>query len=229
MIDPGNGVLFIEKPFAPKVLLEAASQFLDWSVQCLMPCERGGPCGGSAWLLFMSLGGVSLRSRLRRSGPFRYAFAVLLACVAAALQYGVQWLVGPGEDTGSYQFLLGATALSAVWTGRSSAFVTLACSALFKLYYFLPPANSFRIETTATLVHLILFCAVGSRDLHRGWRLVRIPGKSLQHAEQYRRCRSGHRRQKAGPLHEPGGGVPERLEEGHGRRADHQRGASGRR
>ena len=32
MIDPGNGVLFIEKPFAPKALLEAASQFLDWSV-----------------------------------------------------------------------------------------------------------------------------------------------------------------------------------------------------
>jgi CheY-like chemotaxis protein len=32
MIRPGNGVLFIEKPFAPKVLLEAASQFLDWSV-----------------------------------------------------------------------------------------------------------------------------------------------------------------------------------------------------
>jgi CheY-like chemotaxis protein len=33
IIDPGNGVLFIEKPFAPKVLLEAASQFLDWSVR----------------------------------------------------------------------------------------------------------------------------------------------------------------------------------------------------
>ena len=33
MVDPGNGVLFIEKPFAPKVLLEAASQFLDWSVR----------------------------------------------------------------------------------------------------------------------------------------------------------------------------------------------------
>jgi CheY-like chemotaxis protein len=33
MIDPGNGVLFIEKPFAPKVLLEAANQFLDWSVR----------------------------------------------------------------------------------------------------------------------------------------------------------------------------------------------------
>ena len=33
MIDPGNGVLFIAKPFAPKVLLEAASQFLDWSVR----------------------------------------------------------------------------------------------------------------------------------------------------------------------------------------------------
>jgi PAS domain S-box-containing protein len=82
--------------------------------------------------------------------------------VAAGLEYLVQWLLGPGEGTGSYQFFLGATALSAVWTGRSSALVTLACAALFKLYYFLPPANSFRIETTATLVHLILFCAVGT-------------------------------------------------------------------
>ena len=51
---------------------------------------------------------------------------------------------------------------SAVWTGRSSAFVTLVCAALFKLYYFLPPPDSFRIETTATLVHLILFCAIGA-------------------------------------------------------------------
>ncbi len=116
---------------------------------------------GDRWLLFMSLAGVSIRSRLRRSGPFRYAFAVLLSCVAAALQYGVQWLVGPGEGTGSYQFLLGATALSAVWTGRSGAFVTLVCSTLFKLYYFSPPANSFRIDSTATVVHLVLFCAVG--------------------------------------------------------------------
>jgi CheY-like chemotaxis protein len=33
MVDPGNGVLFIEKPFAPKVLLEAASQFLDLSAR----------------------------------------------------------------------------------------------------------------------------------------------------------------------------------------------------
>ena len=33
IIDPGNGVLFIEKPFAPKVLLEAASQFLASSVR----------------------------------------------------------------------------------------------------------------------------------------------------------------------------------------------------
>jgi PAS domain S-box-containing protein len=40
--------------------------------------------------------------------------------------------------------------------------VTLVCAALFKLYYFLPPSDSFRIETTASLVHLILFCAVGA-------------------------------------------------------------------
>ncbi len=32
LIDPGNGVLFIEKPFAPKTLLEAANQFLAGSV-----------------------------------------------------------------------------------------------------------------------------------------------------------------------------------------------------
>ena len=30
LIDPKTGVFFIEKPFAPKVLLEAASRFLNW-------------------------------------------------------------------------------------------------------------------------------------------------------------------------------------------------------
>src|SRR5437588_497687 len=87
------------------------------SIGPLTPDAKLADCAygvGIGRLLFMSLGGVSLRSRLRRSGPFRYAFAILLSCVAAALQYGVQWSVGPG-DTGSNQFFLGATALSAVW------------------------------------------------------------------------------------------------------------------
>ena len=38
----------------------------------------------------------------------------------------------------------------------------LFVSSLFKLYFFLPPAYSFRIESTAALVHLVLFVAIGS-------------------------------------------------------------------
>ena len=106
--------------------------------------------------------GAPLRLSLRLDARFRYLFAALLACLAAALQFGVGWLVGSDGDPGSYQLFLGATALSAVWAGRQSAIVTLFVSSLFKLYFFLPPAYSFRIESTAALVHLILFVAIGS-------------------------------------------------------------------
>jgi PAS domain S-box-containing protein len=109
----------------------------------------------------LSFGDVRLRSRIQRSGAFRYALAVLLAGIAAALHLGVELLFGGVEDTGGYQFFLGATALSAVWTGRASAFVTLCCSAVLKLYFFLPPYHSFRIETPATAVRLVLFLAIG--------------------------------------------------------------------
>ena len=109
----------------------------------------------------LSFGNLPLRSRIRRSSAFRYMVAVFLACLAAALQLGVQLLFGAGEDTGGYQFFLGATALSAVWTGRTSALLTLCCSGVLKLYLFLPPYYSFRIESPATFVRLILFLAIG--------------------------------------------------------------------
>jgi two-component system cell cycle sensor histidine kinase/response regulator CckA len=105
---------------------------------------------------------VPLRLGLRFDGRFRYVFAVLLACLAAALQFGLGWLVGSQGDPGSYQIFLGATALSAVTAGRWSGFVTLFVSTFFKLYFFLPPFYSFRLDSVAALVHLILFVAIGS-------------------------------------------------------------------
>ena len=102
------------------------------------------------------------RSCVRRHRVLRYMTAIFLACVAAALQFGIQRFVGSGVDPGSYQFFLGATALSAVWTGRQSAFITLACSALFKLYFFLPPHFSFRVDSPATALRLVLFVGVGT-------------------------------------------------------------------
>ena len=110
----------------------------------------------------LGLHGFPLRLGFRLNSRFRYVFAVLIACLAAALQFGIGWLVGTKGDPGSYQLFLGATALSAVRAGRLSGFITLFVSSLFNLYYFLPPPNSFRIDTTATLVHLILFVALGS-------------------------------------------------------------------
>jgi two-component system cell cycle sensor histidine kinase/response regulator CckA len=109
----------------------------------------------------LGIRGVPLRLSLRLGARFRYLFAAFLACLAAALQFGIGSLVGSEGDPGSYQLFLGATALSAVLAGRRSAFVTLFVSSLFKLYFFLPPANSFRIESTAVLVHLVLFVAIG--------------------------------------------------------------------
>ncbi len=110
----------------------------------------------------LGMRGLPLRLGLRLDARFRYVFAILLACLAAALQFGIGWLVGSDGDPGSYQLFLGATALSAVWAGRRSAIVTLFVSSLFKLYFFLPPAYSFRIGSTAALVHLVLFVAIGS-------------------------------------------------------------------
>ena len=76
----------------------------------------------------LGIRGVPLGLSLRFDARFRYLFAVLLACLAAALQFGVGWLVGTEGDPGSYQLFLGATALSAVKAGRRSAFVTLMVS-----------------------------------------------------------------------------------------------------
>ena len=108
---------------------------------------------GSVW--------SALRSLLRRSAAIRHSLAVLLACLAAAFQFGLLWLVGTQEDVGAYQFFLSATALSAVWTGRIGGFITLCCSALMKLYFFLPPRGSFHIHSPATFARLLLFLAVG--------------------------------------------------------------------
>src|SRR5215467_14402574 len=102
-----------------------------------------------------------LKSRIRRSARFRYSFAILLACLAAGAQFLLEWLVAPSEELGSYQFFLGATALSALWTGRFGGFVTLLTSSLFKLYYFLPPPFSFRIESHIMAIRLVMFVAMG--------------------------------------------------------------------
>src|SRR5215471_15925522 len=108
----------------------------------------------------LRFGNLPLRSRIRRSSVFRYLLAVCLACLAAVLQSAVQLLLGPAEDIGGYQFFLGAVALSAIWTGRRSALVTLCCAGILKLYFFLPPFYSFRLESPATLVRLVLFLAI---------------------------------------------------------------------
>src|SRR4051794_40305893 len=103
-----------------------------------------------------------LKSGLRRSHLLRYGFAVLLAVLAAGLQFGVHWFFDVGDESDAYEFFLGATALSSIWAGRLSAFVTLCCSALIRLYFFLPPHGSLRLEYPSGLVRLLLFLAIGS-------------------------------------------------------------------
>jgi two-component system cell cycle sensor histidine kinase/response regulator CckA len=122
--------------------------------------SRPGAIGRKMGIL--GIRGLRLKSRLRRYGALRYVFAVFLACLAAALHFGVQWLIGAEDDESAYEFFLGATALSAVWAGRLSGFVTLWTSALLKLYFFLPVFGSFHLEYPGGFVRFFVFLAIGS-------------------------------------------------------------------
>jgi PAS domain S-box-containing protein len=86
---------------------------------------------------------------------------VAIAVIALPLQLCLQQYFGENQDPGSYQLFLAATALSSLWAGSRSGILTLGVSTVLKLYFLLPPLYSFRVESPAVLVRLILFCAVG--------------------------------------------------------------------
>src|SRR5690242_1297958 len=104
---------------------------------------------------------IPLKSLIRRSTGFRYAFAIMLAFVAVCAQFLLERLVGAKNNIGTYQFFLGATALSALWTGRSGGLVTLFTSTVLALYFFIPPSNSLLVDSYIAGLQLILFVTLG--------------------------------------------------------------------
>src|SRR5262245_23427978 len=104
---------------------------------------------------------IPLKSWIRRSTGIRFTFAILLAFLALCAQFLLQQLVGAKNSVGTYQFFLGATALSALWTGRSGGLVTLSTSTVLDLFFFIPPYHSLRVDSYIAIIQLVLFMAVG--------------------------------------------------------------------
>ena len=78
------------------------------------------------------------------------------------LQLGLDALLGPRRDPGSYQFFLAVVALSAIWAGRYCGLLTLSLTVLLRLYFFFPPEQFLAVENTAVLVRIILYVGVGA-------------------------------------------------------------------
>jgi PAS domain S-box-containing protein len=101
------------------------------------------------------------------SGPTsRYVLAVLLALAGTAAQAGIQVFIASldpavNQSFASYEALLAAVLLSALFCGRGPALLCLALCTLSDLYLFLEPIYSLRIESAGVFGRLVLFAAVG--------------------------------------------------------------------
>jgi PAS domain S-box-containing protein len=96
----------------------------------------------------------------------RYVLAVLLALAGTAMQAGLQAFIAmldpaANQSFASYQALLAAVLLSALFCGRGPALLCLALCTLFHLYFFLEPIYSLQIESAGVLAQLLLFAAIG--------------------------------------------------------------------
>lgn len=106
-------------------------------------------------------------ARFSLSGPIpRYVLAVLLALVGTAVQAGIQAFVATldpaaNQSFASYQALLAAVLISALYCGRGPALLCLGLCTLLNLYFFIPPAHSLRIDSTGVLAQVLLFAGVG--------------------------------------------------------------------
>jgi PAS domain S-box-containing protein len=104
---------------------------------------------------------------LAPSGPTsRYVFAVLFAFVGTAVQAGITVFIETLDPAAihsfaSYQALLAAVLLSALFCGRGPALVCLALCTLLDLFFFVEPTYSVRIESAGVLAQVLLFDAVG--------------------------------------------------------------------
>lgn len=91
---------------------------------------------------------------------------MLLALVGAAIQAGILAVIASldpaaNQSFASYQALLAAVLLSALFCGRGPALLCLGLCTLSYLYLFIEPIYSFRIEGAGVFAQLVLFAAVG--------------------------------------------------------------------
>lgn len=101
-------------------------------------------------------GKLSEVSFIRSGSTSRYVAAALLAIAGTAAQGGIKFLVGTLDPAAvqsfaSYQALLAAVLLSALFCGRGPALLCLGLCAILNLLFFIEPIYSLRIESAGVL------------------------------------------------------------------------------
>lgn len=79
----------------------------------------------------------------------------------AALAALLQWLIQPITAPDSYQVLLGFVAVSVIYGGMRSGFVTLAITAAAKFWLIVLPEISLAAQGQSLLARMILYLAIG--------------------------------------------------------------------
>jgi PAS domain S-box-containing protein len=131
-----------------------------------------------------TVSGKPSRAPFTSSGPaHRYVIAVLLALAGTAVQGGITFLVAALDPAAvqpfaSYQALLAAVLLSALFCGRGPALLCIGLCALLNLF-FIEPLSSIRIESAGVLAQLLLFVGVGVMISFVGLERRRV-GEQLQ-------------------------------------------------
>jgi len=104
------------------------------------------------------------------------AFGVALGALSVALQKVLAPLLGPD----SYQLLLSAVAVSAMYAGVRAGAAALLLTGLAKLFLFLPEESSLHFSDIRLLLRLALFLCLGllicwlGQKLHDSQRRVRF-------------------------------------------------------
>jgi PAS domain S-box-containing protein len=127
------------------------------------------------------------------SGPrYRYVFAVLFALAGVVVQAGLRAIVtmldpAAAQTFASYQALLAAVLLSALFCGRGPALLCLFLCTLLNLFLFVEPIYSLRIASAGVLAQLLLFAGVGLMICFVGLDRQQIDARlqdSVQHTQQ---------------------------------------------
>ena len=119
---------------------------------------------------------VTITSGPERSTLSGVAFGVALGVLSMALQKLLAPLLGPD----SYQLLLSAVAVSAMYAGGRAGAAALLLTGLAKLFLFLPEESSLHLSDLRLLLRFALFLCLGllicwlGQKLHASQHRVRV-------------------------------------------------------